>query len=176
MSRLSGFALALLALVSSATQAAEEELGRLFFTPQQRAALDAGRRIASEKISAAKPSNPGGLREVELNGIITRSDGERTVWVNGKAYHDRPPQGMRVNIDPRKPASAQVRLSSKRAPAELRVGQRLDTRTGAVSDRLTPARTGVAGAGARPSEQPDAPAVPKDKPDSAVATDNEERD
>jgi hypothetical protein len=165
---------ALLLLVCSTARAADEQLGRLFFTPQQRASLDAGRRISLVKKTVAdKPAAPSGPSAVELNGIITRSDGERTVWVNGKPYHDRSPQGMRVRTDPRKPASAEVRVANTRAAAQLRVGQRLDTRSGAISDRLTPAPASASPGPQPPAQGSSAGATPTKAENAVTAADDE---
>lgn len=57
-----------------------QELGRLFFSPAERAALDAQRRAGT--VSAAVTRAPEPLR---LDGYVLRADGRTTVWVNGKA-------------------------------------------------------------------------------------------
>lgn len=128
--------LLLAAMACAPAGAAEPQLGRLFFTPQQRAALDAGRQIAAEKKSdePPRPARPRGPREIELNGIVTRSDGERTVWVNGKPYYGGAPRGVEILTDPRQPAAARIRLPGKRA-ADLRVGQRLEAGSGEVHEK-----------------------------------------
>ncbi|MGH8580510.1 MAG: hypothetical protein ACREVK_10465 [Gammaproteobacteria bacterium] len=81
-------------VISGAPMAAKgAELGRLFTTPQERAALDELRRegpkpvaapekvappVTSEPAPAAKPPQP-----ITVNGLVRRSDGANTVWVNG---------------------------------------------------------------------------------------------
>jgi hypothetical protein len=60
-------------------------LGRLFTTPDKRALLDAMR---------ARNLPAGGVAEgsqVRLDGIVLRSDGKKTVWLNGAPMHDRMP-------------------------------------------------------------------------------------
>ena len=64
---------------------APEALGRLFNTPQKRAILDQLRRrdaliTADQKLDA-----------FTLNGIVRRSGGPSTVWINGVSFHDRHP-------------------------------------------------------------------------------------
>ena len=61
-----------------------EPLGRLFFTPAQRKALDAGKQVRTSQSSAASAVRVP--REITLNGVVTRSDGESTVWVNGRHW------------------------------------------------------------------------------------------
>jgi hypothetical protein len=117
--------LSLLALTASlfapGLLAAEEPLGRLFFTPQQRAALDAGRRLTQAKPqSATKPQRARAPGEIMLNGIVTRSDGQEIVWVNGKPL-EKQSAGRRVKV--KDPATATIQVGSDRT-VELRVGER----------------------------------------------------
>jgi len=64
----------LFALLFAATPAEGETLGRLFFTPQERAALD---RQRQQGIQAGEASAQ------IINGIVSPSRGKATVWVNG---------------------------------------------------------------------------------------------
>lgn len=117
----------------AAAQVPDEPLGRLFFTPEQRASLDAGRRIASKK-SASRPAKPRGPKSIELNGIILRSDGGRTVWINNKAYQDRDPGGMQVEV--RDPAAAEIRMGRGGPKIDLQVGEVYDRSAARVGNRL----------------------------------------
>jgi hypothetical protein len=72
---------------AEASLAAPAELGRLFYTPAQRAQLEAARPHSvtqdSRPSQAPRPdSTPAPLR---FDGVITRSDGASTRWVDGKA-------------------------------------------------------------------------------------------
>ncbi len=60
-------------------------LGRLFFSRQQRAVLDELRR-RNARIGEEQASD-----SIELEGIVRRSNGQSTVWINGRAHHDRAP-------------------------------------------------------------------------------------
>ena len=70
-------AFVLFAGTSSLSGAHAAELGRLFYTPQQRAQLDAGQ---------TSPDNPesGTRSSITVNGVIQKQGGKRTVWINGK--------------------------------------------------------------------------------------------
>ena len=57
-------------------QADQEPLGRLFFTPQERAALD--RQRQNHNFQANE-------RSQTVNGEVRRSDGSHIRWVNGEA-------------------------------------------------------------------------------------------
>jgi hypothetical protein len=69
-----------------------QELGRLFFTPEQRSALDARRKArVPDRPTSAVAASP----TTRLDGYVKRSGGKSTVWVNGEAADDftRPPAG-----------------------------------------------------------------------------------
>lgn len=90
MSRLAT-ALALLACLTTPAAAQQEEvLGRLFFTPQQRAAFDRERLLGGSQRSAAFE----GESSFVFNGEVRRSSGRNTRWFNGEAQDlggPRPP-------------------------------------------------------------------------------------
>jgi hypothetical protein len=90
------------------TQAAD--LGRLFFTPEQRAQLD---------YSYAQDSGSGNNnRALMLNGIVQRHGGKRTVWINGVPQ----PAG---SGDDKTPESQSVQVPGKTGSVKLKVGQRV---------------------------------------------------
>lgn len=79
--------LPVLALVHALPCAAEadSDLGRLFNTPQHRAILDE-MRARNMQISPRQQTDV-----IRLDGIVRRSDGHNTVWLNGEAYQDHAP-------------------------------------------------------------------------------------
>ena len=107
------------------TASMSQELGRLFFTPEQRAALD-GRRKARvpDKPAAVVVTSP----TTKLDGYVKRSGGPSTVWVNGEPLPEGP--GDAPRIDPR--VSIPVGEGGRRAT--LRPGESLDRGTGEVRD------------------------------------------
>lgn len=72
-------AAALLALFACAAGAAE--LGRLFFSAEERARLDKLRR-GDPAVEATAGETPGA--PPALTGFVQRSDGRNTVWINGR--------------------------------------------------------------------------------------------
>ncbi len=63
--------------------AAPPDPGRLFYTPTQRAQLEAAR---ARNITQVKPGTPeSGPPPQRFDGIVVRSDGKTTRWVDGKA-------------------------------------------------------------------------------------------
>ena len=104
---------------------AAQELGRLFFTPEERAALDARRRArVPDKPAAAVVASP----TTKLDGYVKRSRGPSTVWVNGEALPEG--TGEAPRIGPR--VSIPVGEGGRRAA--LRPGEVLDRGTGEVRD------------------------------------------
>jgi hypothetical protein len=101
-------------LVGRAAQA--QELGRLFFTPEQRQALDARRKARVPDKPAAAVASP----TMRLDGYVKRSGGRSTVWVNGESTGD----ASRI------PAS-----SDGRVPVQIDTGGRVGLKPGQTLDR-----------------------------------------
>jgi len=104
--------------------AGAQHLGRLFFTDEQRAALDARRkaRVPDKPAAAPVAASP----TTRLDGFVTRSGGPTTVWVNGEAA----PESV-VRAGGR---SAAVPAGEGGARVELKPGQVLDRGSGKVRD------------------------------------------
>lgn len=72
----------LLMVLCVAPAHASKEPGRLFYTPQQRAQLEQMRtRPAAQAQSPAAAAAP----PIRFDGVVVRSDGRSTRWVNGRA-------------------------------------------------------------------------------------------
>src|SRR5882672_2782234 len=110
----------LLGLVDSA--AAADNLGRLFFTPQQRQDLDR-RRQANIQESAVTTNS-----SVTVNGQVSRSNGKNTVWINGV-----PQETTRRPIDP---ARATVQGGDGEPSVSIKIGETLDKVRGKVRDTI----------------------------------------
>ena len=111
---------------------AEEELGRLFFTPERRQALDRQRQFNIEE----KPQEIPEDATFTINGVVTRSSGKRTVWINGVAQNDNErPSG--VTIIPNRKAPGKVIVQPNDAPVgNARVGETVNRNTGEATDLL----------------------------------------
>ena len=72
--------------VNGLSMAAPVELGRLFYTPVQRAQLESARtRNLTQAAGASKPDGSGSMPPpLRYDGVLIRSDGETTRWVDGK--------------------------------------------------------------------------------------------
>ena len=133
------------ALLLPAASACAQEFGRLFFTPEQRAALDERRKARiPDKPAAAVPASP----MTQMNGYVKRSGGPSTVFLNGEGVLDTgQPDAPRV---PRKTdGSVSIPVGEGGARVELKPGEVLDSGSGEVRDvlgggeiRVRPPRTG----------------------------------
>ncbi len=112
--------LALILWLACGSACGADSLGRLFHTPEQRAILDATRRAVASGAGAAT-TGPG----VEVSGLVTRSDGRRSTWVNGRVEHGH----IERNASP-----GGVRVQLPGGTVELKVGQVLDPATGTVRE------------------------------------------
>jgi len=131
----------------NAAMAQDEMLGRLFYTPGQRAALNANIRSVTEKPKERIPTPPS----VTLSGVVTRSDGERTIWIDGRVYHQGNPINIRVIINPENPAGAELTVQGVSKSMPVRVGQKLDPASGNTSERYEEAPRPVATEQRRPT-------------------------
>ena len=104
-----------------------QELGRLFFTPEQREALDARRKArVPDKPAAAIVVSP----TTRVDGFVKRSGGPSTVWVNGEAL----PEGS--GDAPRIAPSMSVSVGEGGRRTALKPGEVLDRGTGEVRDLI----------------------------------------
>lgn len=104
----------LLLAVASAAKPQTEPLGRLFFTPEQRAELDRFRQ-SGQIGSSLDNGNP-----ITLNGRVTRSSGRNTAWINGVPLDDHE---ARTLLTP-------VQLRPGETSAGLSNGERTDVLNG----------------------------------------------
>ena len=133
-----------LALAAPASLAAEP-LGRLFFTPAQRAELDAARREKNRIPPAAEPGQRAALPErVTYDGMVRRSDGRSTVWINNRAIDDGKaagglPAASRVRPD----GSVRLVIPESGRPIDLKVGQSVEIISGTIAEPYHRARGGT---------------------------------
>ena len=120
---------ALLLLIGSLALASvqAQELGRLFFTPEERAALDARRKARLPDKPASTPAAAAPVTRVD--GFVRRSAGPSTVWVNGAPAED---------ASPGSDARVSVPLGDRAGRVRLKPGETLDRGTGEVHDVLGP--------------------------------------
>ena len=114
----------MLMCLAAPAAAAAEELGRLFFTPQQRQDLD--RRRATNRAEEEAPQ----IREgpVTVEGHVQRSSGKTTTWINGVPQED--------SHASRDPARLTVVPNEGEPGVSLKIGQIYERMSGTVRDNL----------------------------------------
>jgi hypothetical protein len=117
------------------------ELGRLFLSPAQRAAIDAVRHPSNTALVAAPAPGEAGAptdassavtavpETVTVNGYVARSAGAPTVWVNGR---DGAPG--KLSAPARDGQRVRVPLANGAGQIALKPGQSFDSESQQVSD------------------------------------------
>lgn len=171
-------AMLLLALAAPFAHAADPAIGRIFYTPEQRVQLDS---LRAQKAVATQVREEPVPEVITYQGIVRRSDGKATVWVNNEALSDtelRNGQSLVGNIS----RDGQVILQTPQAAIRLKVGQSAELLSGQVDEpyavrrtapplpkpetRPEPAPAGTKAPAARPpdADRPDIPPRPPAQP------------
>jgi len=124
------FSVALLCIALLPAPAAAQELGRLFFTPEQRANLDARRNARVPDRAAAPLAAP----VTRVDGYVKRSGGPSTVWINGESLTENAPEAPRIDTSQPGGGSVSVNLGEGAGRVRLRPGESLDRGNGEVKD------------------------------------------
>lgn len=138
-------------IVLGAAQGAQaQELGRLFFTPEQRAALDARRKArVPDKPAAPVIESP----TTRVNGAVIRRDGKSTVWVDGEMIPEgAQPAGARVVQRGAASGSVSIPTVEGAPQRSLRVGETLDRTSGEVHDVIGDGEVRVERRGTAPAK------------------------
>jgi len=176
------FCCALAAALTSVPAPAQERLGRLFFTPAQRASLDVARsQRARAALSTEKTEEDTAApvpQTITYSGVLRRSDGNTTVWINNQPVNDRESAGAAAIVGGVRPdGSVTLQVPQSGRSVILKPGQSVELLSGAVEEansrkleasRLEPKPAAKPAADARTAK----PAAP----DSAAQREREERE
>lgn len=116
--------LSLALLAAGRASAAEEPLGRLFYTPEQRRQLDRSRSLGS-----SRPGLEEAAPALRLDGVLRHPDGRLTTWLNGQ------PVEAGRGAAGRAPGEARVVTRSGKS-VTLRVGEALPQEDAPPEDLL----------------------------------------
>lgn len=141
-----------------------ESLGRLFFTPDERSNFDRARLTGGGAEQEGAPAQQ--MDSITLNGIVKRSGGKTTVWVNNSAQHesDWPPGTKRQASKTRLP-DFPVLVQKTGKTVTLKVGQTLNVDSGEIREnyQLPPRKEAPPATASQPStaaaKMPDAAAI-----------------
>ncbi|HQR03742.1 MAG: hypothetical protein JSR19_07495 [Proteobacteria bacterium] len=105
-------------------------LGRLFFTPEKRADLDQQRQLNLQESQTLQGAT------LQLDGVVLRSDGRKTVWINGRPQNDNTGSGgVAARTRPAIPGEATLTPNGE-ASVELKVGENINRATREKSNAL----------------------------------------
>lgn len=107
--------------------AGSNKIGRLFFSPDERTMLDRMRQKSGGTTLSA-------TEQITLNGIVRRSSGKTTAWINQVPQHENEtPQGVTIQQNPTSKPSAILLLPSGKK-VDLKAGQTFDATKGKVRE------------------------------------------
>lgn len=132
----------LVVLASSSAPSWGESLGRLFFTPDERANLDRARLAGGniEQQDQEQESAPAlQVESLTLNGIVKRSSGKTTVWVNHAVQNESDfPSGTKTQVSKSRQADFPVLVQKTGKTTTLKVGQTLNVDNGEIRESYQP--------------------------------------
>lgn len=112
------------------TAPAEPQLGRLFLTPEWRTALERQRQHNIQQTRTLEGET------VRLDGVVLRSSGKSTVWINNQPQTENSRDaGVVAAPSQRQPGRVAVSAGGT-APIDLKVGTTLNQATGEKSGGL----------------------------------------
>ena len=121
------------ALLMASTAVADDRIGRLFSTPDDRAKLDILRSGLVKKMVLSEPDGEGGesgLQPAEplyFNGLIQRSDGRTILWVNGQRMDKRGGSDeLTLHSRADRQNRVKLRLKKEQRTIQLKPGQAWD--------------------------------------------------
>jgi hypothetical protein len=172
---------ALAAAAVAVPASAQERLGRLFFTPAQRASLDVARsQRARAAVATEKPEQEATPvpQTITYSGVLRRSDGKTTVWINNQPVHDRESAGAAAIVGRVRPdGSVTLQVPQSGRSVSLKPGQSVELLTGAVEEPYS-RRLEAPRPEPKPAAKPaaDAKSVKPSAPDRAAEREREERE
>lgn len=144
-------ALLLCALTTGATAADDQLLARFFLTPAERAILEARRwhrppppvPVGTPLRTAAEPdANPLPVMEpsetITLSGVVLRSSGKQTIWLNSRPYSENGPLPAGIKAPHwRDRNQIKVVVEGPGGRIDLKPGQTLTRATGQTQENFS---------------------------------------
>ena len=105
--------------------------GRLFFTPERRQALDQQRKTRQFQETVVEGDT------LTLDGVVTRSSGKWTLWVNGSAVTEKDASTVGAAPVTDRPGQGRLRSGGEQSTSStLSVGNGIDRNSGTESKLL----------------------------------------
>jgi len=125
---------------------ADDEFGRFFTTPKQRERLDELRNSSTEvvvnvnedelKINEEDKKTEQQHNEITLRGIVYRTDGKNTAWVNDSNSYEGDVASDVTRVDENEigPGGVEMELPGKKRKVRLKVGEAYDSTDDKTND------------------------------------------
>jgi hypothetical protein len=131
--------LAATALSGPAGAQQQEPMGRLFFTPAQRSSLDVARSQRARTTLGTERTEEQAVPQeqtITYGGMVRRSDGKSTVWINGRPVTEQEGVGGGATVVGRVGADGSVSLQNPQSgrSVSLKPGQSLELLSGAIEE------------------------------------------
>jgi hypothetical protein len=131
------FLLLLAAIAATSDALGAQPLGRLFFTPAERAQLDNARsqnqraaKVAPEPVEVAQAP-----QIVTYSGIVRRSDGKSILWLNNRPVEEKEAlAGLALTGRVSPDGAVILQVPETGASVNLKVGQRAELQSGKVAE------------------------------------------
>ena len=171
------FTCGMLAGFAAPATGADVPLGRLFFTPSQRSSLDIARTqraratLATEKTDEVSTAAPV-PQSITYDGVVRRSDGRSTVWINRRPVHDKEAASSTVVVGRvRQDGSVSLQMPQSGRSVELKPGQSVELLSGAIEESFSrkPATPPEARPEAKSESKPAAKGAPEAKAEKSAA-------
>lgn len=123
---------------------AQAPIGRLFFTPTERAQLDIARmqrKPAPQTTAAAEPAEATPPPQtVTYGGIVRRSDGRSMLWINNRLVEEKDAlKGLSLKGKVKSDGSVTLQVPQTGGSIDVKVGQSVELQTGRVGEVRKPA-------------------------------------
>lgn len=131
------------AQLGAETPIAGQPIGRLFFTPGERAQLDMARiqrKPPPEAVAAAAaPEAPPLPQTVTYGGIVRRSDGKAMLWINNRLVEEKEAlKGLNLKGKVRPDGAVTLQVPQTGGSINVKVGQSVELQTGKVGEARKP--------------------------------------
>ena len=122
---------------------AGDSLGRLFLTPEQRAALEELRyqkpveikipEIITEELVKPETENPD-IGNIEVNGLVYRKNGKSTAWINRVSSYegDLTNEYIQIDADNIKPDDVEIVIPTNDTKVNLKAGESFNPEDGEI--------------------------------------------
>ena len=154
-------------LAGGASAFAAEGIGRLFFTPAERAQLDQARVQKQRPVAKAEEplAPPAAPQVLTYSGVVRRSDGKAVLWLNNRPVDEKEAMSsLSVSGAVRSDGAVVVRVPQSGKTIDLKVGQSVELGSGAIAERQRPAPAPTAVKPSAASEAPPPSAAPAEPP------------